>query len=324
MVEHIVESVHRLLLDNLPIRTNTTPSGWRTFNCPMCSDSRKRAGIILGGPKISFHCFNCAFTTGWSPSPHLGRKYRELADKLGADSKTIHDVQISLMQNSELLQDTDTNDYVYNFKAFETIELPENTEMVESLPDGNPLKEYARDRGILGIYPLLHINDLPNRKRIVVPFTYNSELIGWTARHIAPPDKETPKYLHNMPSGYVFNIDAFANNDREIVIVTEGVFDAIMIDGIAVQGNHVTPEQAHLIDKLGKRVIVCPDKDEAGIELVEQAVVLGWEVSFPDWHTDCKDAADAVLRYGRLATINSIIKNATSNKIKIQVKSKMF
>jgi|TARA_R110001592_G_scaffold240864_1_gene501077 hypothetical protein len=290
----------------------------------MCSDTRKRAGIITGGPKISYHCFNCSYTTGWSPTPHLGRKYRELADKLGADSKTIHDVQISLMQNSELLQDTDTNDYVYNFKAFETIELPENTEMVESLPDGNPLKEYARDRGILGIYPLLHINDLPNRKRIVVPFTYNSELIGWTARHIAPPDKETPKYLHNMPSGYVFNIDAFANNDREIVIVTEGVFDAIMIDGIAVQGNHVTPEQAHLIDKLGKRVIVCPDKDEAGIELVEQAVVLGWEVSFPDWHTDCKDAADAVLRYGRLATINSIIKNATSNKIKIQVKSKMF
>lgn len=324
MVEHIVESVHRLLLDNLPVRTNTTPSGWRTFDCPMCSDTRKRAGIITGGPKISYHCFNCSYTTGWSPTPHLGRKYRELADKLGADSKTIHDVQISLMQNSELLQDTDTNDYVYNFKAFETIELPENTEMLESLPDGNPLKEYARDRGILGMYPLLHINDLPNRKRIVVPFTYNSELIGWTARHIAPPDKETPKYLHNMPSGYVFNIDAFANNDREIVIVTEGVFDAIMIDGIAVQGNHVTPEQAHLIDKLGKRVIVCPDKDEAGIELVEQAVVLGWEVSFPDWHTDCKDAADAVLRYGRLATINSIIKNATSNKIKIQVKSKMF
>lgn len=324
MVEHIVESVHKLLLDNLPIRTNTTPSGWRTFNCPMCSDSRKRAGIILGGPKISFHCFNCAFTTGWSPSPHLGRKYRELADKLGADSKTIHDVQITLMQNSELLEDTETSEYVYNFKEFETIELPEKTEMIETLPDGNALKEYARSRGILGIYPLLHINNIANRKRIVVPFTYNGELIGWTARHINPPDKETPKYLHNMPSGYVFNIDAFANNDRDIVIVTEGVFDAIMIDGIAVQGNHVTPEQAHLIDKLGKRVIVCPDKDEAGVELIEQAVALGWEVSFPEWHIDCKDAADAVLRYGRLATINSIIQNATSNNIKIQVKAKMF
>ncbi len=324
MVEHIVESVHRLLLDNLPIRTNTTPSGWRTFDCPMCSDTRKRAGIIIGGPKISYHCFNCSFTTGWSPNPHLGRKYRDLADKMGADSKTIHDVQISLMQNSDLLQDTEANDYVYNFKAFDTIELPEGVQMIETLPDGNELKEYARNRGILGLYPLLHINDISNRKRIVVPFTYNSELVGWTARHINPPDKETPKYLHNMPSGYVFNIDAFANNDREIVIVTEGVFDAIMIDGIAVQGNNVTPEQAHLIDKLGKRVIVCPDKDKAGKDLVEQALALGWEVSFPDWHTDCKDAADAVLRYGRLATINSILKNATSNKIKIQVKTKMF
>ena len=32
MVEHIVESVHRLLLDNLTVRTNTTPRGWRTFD----------------------------------------------------------------------------------------------------------------------------------------------------------------------------------------------------------------------------------------------------------------------------------------------------
>tara|TARA_R110000803_G_scaffold209479_1_gene279194 strand:- start:22060 stop:23034 length:975 start_codon:yes stop_codon:yes gene_type:complete len=324
MVEHIVESVHKLLLDNLPIRTNITPSGWRTFNCPMCSDTRKRAGIILGGSKISFHCFNCTYTTGWSPSPHLGKKFRELADKLGADSKTIHDVQITLMQNSELLEVAEDTEYVYNFTAFETIELPEGTQMIEALPDGNALKEYARDRGILGLYPLLHINDISNRKRVVVPFTYNGELIGWTARHINPPDKETPKYLHNMPSGYVFNIDAFANNDREIVIVTEGVFDAIMIDGVAVQGNHVTPEQAHLIDKLDKRVIVCPDKDEAGVELIDQALALGWEVSFPDWHPDCNDAADAVQKYGRLATISSIVKNATANTIKIKVKSRMF
>ena len=324
MVEQIVESVHRLLLDNLPIRTNTTPSGWKTFDCPMCSDTRKRAGIILGGSKISFHCFNCAYKTGWSPSPHLGRKYRDLADRLGANSKTIHDVQITLMQNSELLEDNDVTEYVYNFKAFETIELPEGTQMIESLPDGNALKEYARDRGILGLYPLLHINDVPNRKRVVVPFTYNSELIGWTGSHINPPNKETQKYLHNMPSEYVFNIDAFANNDREIISVTEGVFDAIMIDGVVVQGNHVTPEQAHLIDKLDKRVIVCPDKDEAGVELIDQALALGWEVSFPDWHPDCNDAADAVLKYGRLATINSIVKNATANTIKIKVKSRMF
>ena len=46
-------------------------------------------------------------------------------------------------------------------------------------------------------------------------------------------------------------------------------------------GNSVTAEQAHLIDRLGKRVILCPDRDTAGKELIEQALELGWEVSFP-------------------------------------------
>jgi len=97
-----------------------------------------------------------------------------------------------------------------------------------------------------------------------------------------------------------------------------------MIDGIAIQGNSVGPEQAHLIEKLGKRIIVCPDRDKAGIDLMMQAAELGWEVSFPPWHVDCKDAADAVVRYGRLATVGSIIKHATNNKLKIEVKAKML
>ena len=97
-----------------------------------------------------------------------------------------------------------------------------------------------------------------------------------------------------------------------------------MIDGIAVQGNHVTAEQAHLINKLNKRVIVCPDRDNAGKEFIEQALTLDWEVSFPPWHTDIKDAADAVLKYGRLATVSSIIQHATGNQLKARVKAKML
>ena len=97
-----------------------------------------------------------------------------------------------------------------------------------------------------------------------------------------------------------------------------------MVDGIAIQGNSVGPEQAHLIEKLGKRIIVCPDRDEAGVDLIMQAAELGWEVSFPPWHVECKDAADAVQRYGRLATVSSIINHATDNALKIKVKAKML
>ena len=50
-----------------------------------------------------------------------------------------------------------------------------------------------------------------------------------------------------MQTGYVFNVDRFADSKREVVIVTEGVFDAILIDGVSIQGNSVGAEQAHLI-----------------------------------------------------------------------------
>lgn len=323
-VDSVVEQVHRLLYDNLPVRSTRTPSGWTTFDCPMCNDTRKRAGVIANGAKISFNCFNCGYKTGWALNPYLGKKYKDVAIKLGCTSADVHNAQMELLKLSDQLQEQSDSTYTYSLSKFDEVELPDNIQTIDSLPDGHELKEYARARGVLGVYPLLHFNDLANKKRIIVPFTYNGNVVGWTGRHIAPPDKQTPKYLHKLQPGYVFNVDAFANNLREIVIVTEGVFDAILIDGVSVLGNSVTAEQAHLIQRLGKRVILCPDRDKAGKELIAQALELDWEVSFPPWSNDIKDAADAATKYGRLLTVASIIKHATNNKIKAQVKSKML
>lgn len=324
-LDSVVESVHRLVIDHLPIRTTKTPSGWMTFDCPMCNDKRKRAGVITKSAKISYHCFNCGYVTGWSPSAHIGQKYKDLASRLGAPSEDIHSAQIELLRHKEELEGVEDENYVYNFSKFEIVELPEHTVLVEDLPNDHEVKQYVKQRGLENLYTLLYFpNDPLYAKRVVVPFTFNGDIVGWTARHINPPDKQTPKYLHKMTSGYVFNIDRFADSEREIVIVVEGVFDAIAIDGIAVLGNHVTPEQAHLIDKLGKRIILCPDRDKAGKELIEEALALGWEVSFPPWSKEIKDAADAVNKYGRLLTVASIIKHATDNKIKAQVKAKML
>jgi len=323
-IDFLVEKVHRLLLDNLPIRTSKTPSGWNTMDCPMCTDKRKRGGLITTGAKISYNCFNCGYTTGWEPNPTLGKKYKDLATILGADQQDIHKVTVELLKYAEELETESTTDYVYNLQKFNTEKIPETATAVDDLPEDHAVKEYARQRGLLGLYPLLYFDEKLYKQRLVVPFTYNNDVVGWTGRHISPPDKQTPKYLHKMQPGYVFNIDRFADSKREIVIVTEGVFDAILVDGVAIQGNSVGPEQAHLIEKLGKRIIVCPDRDQAGVDLMLQAAELGWEVSFPPWHVDCKDAADAVNMYGRLATVSSIIKHATNNKLKIEVKAKMI
>lgn len=324
MIDEIVYSVHNLVMGNMPIKTNKTPSGWITMDCPMCSDTRKRGGVITNGTKISYHCFNCNYTTGWSPSPHMGKKYKDLCEKLGATTADIHAVQLDLLKHSEILSDETETEYIYASNTFPTLSLPEDASSIDDLPENHEVKQYAKQRGLLGLYPFYHFNDVLNRRRLIVPFFYNNELVGWSGRHVNPPDKEVPKYLHHIRPGYVFNIDKFVDTPREVIIVTEGIFDAILVDGVSVLGNKVTPEQANLIEKLGKRVILCPDRDEPGKELIDKALALGWEISFPPWHQDIKDAADAANKYSRLATVQSIINYATSNKIKAQVKSKLL
>ena len=67
-----------------------------------------------------------------------------------------------------------------------------------------------------------------------------------------------------------------------------------------------------------------PDRDQPGQKLIDQAIEYGWGVSFPEWHDSVEDTADAVLKYGRLFTIQSILKTTESNKFKIDLKRKMY
>ena len=82
--------------------------------------------------------------------------------------------------------------------------------------------------------------------------------------------------------------------------------------------------QATFINNLQREVIVLPDRDAAGKKIVEQALELGWSVSFPNWAPGIKDANDAVRAYGRLYTLWSIIKNKESYGLKIQLKTRTW
>jgi len=42
-------------------------------------------------------------------------------------------------------------------------------------------------------------------------------------------------------------------------------------------------------------------------------------VSFPVWRSECKDVNAAVMKYGKLFTLKSILEGVESNSIKIQI-----
>lgn len=331
-MEEVIEHVHNLLLDHLPVRSRRSPSGWITMDCPMCNDRRHRGGITRSGGRITYNCFNCGFKTGWSPSPYLGKRYKQLAERLGATTQDIHRAQLEIMKHGDELSDADYTGAVHTLSRYNTVHLPEGATPLNELPEDHELVVYARERGVYGLHPLYSFEDcftdlkdkMKWKHRLIFPFYYDDDIVAWSGRHINPPNKKTPKYLvEHCPNNFVFNVDSYLDHPREIVVVVEGIMDAIAVDGVAVLSNKMSAEQANTIQKLGNRVIVCPDQDKAGRDLIKQAMALGWEVSFPPWE-GCKDAAKAALKYGRLATLASIIKHATNNEIKIKVKMKIM
>ena len=121
----------------------------------------------------------------------------------------------------------------------------------------------------------------------------------------------------------MFGID-LQKSQWQSVIVVEGVFDALAINGMAVLHAEINDAQARLIRSLGRDVVVVPDQDEAGMRLVDRAVELGWSVSMPEWPAKVKDVNDAVIRWGRLATLLTIMQARETSKIKIELRKKQL
>ena len=158
------------------------------------------------------------------------------------------------------------------------------------------------------------------RPGIIIPFTYNNQIVGHTTRFL---DDRTPKYIQDIQHGYVFGTD-LQKDSWQHVLVMEGVFDALSINGLAVLHAEINDAQVRLIRSLERQVTVVPDQDEAGMKLVDRAVELGWAVSMPDWPEGVKDVNDAVIRLGRLGTLLIIMQSRETSKIKIELRKKQL
>jgi DNA primase len=153
---------------------------------------------------------------------------------------------------------------------------------------------------------------------VVIPFTYDNKIVGYTCRFL---DDRQPKFISDSQPGYVFGVD-LQPADWQHVIVTEGIFDALSIGGVAVMHNTISDAQVRLIRSLDKQITVVPDQDQAGVELIDRALELGWAVSIPNWPEGCKDVNDAVIELGRLGALLTIMQSRETSRIKIELRKK--
>lgn len=312
----------------LPPRRKTTPSGWISFDAVCCThrgesrDTKKRGGILMTDDSFQYHCFNCGFKAGWSVGKLFSANTKSLFSWLGISASDISQLSLYALKAKD---DIVTPVQAPNL-TLETRRLPENARPITELcletlnldqeQRLHAVIDYILDRGqSLDWYPW-HYADQPGfQDRVIIPFYQEGRCVGYTGRKIT---EGKPKYLTDSQSGYVFNIDR-QTADRSVVIVVEGQFDAIAIDGVAIMTNEPNQAQCERIKKLNRPVIAVPDRDPAGSKLIKHAIKNSWSVSMPPWSESVKDVADSVKQSGRLYTLETILHYQESNPIKLQL-----
>ena len=338
----------------LPAKRKTSPSGWISFNGVCChhngesQDTRGRGGIVCnpdGG--VSYHCFNCNFKASYAPGRHLNYKFRKLLTWLGANENEVKRLVIDALRVKDLVA-PEQIEKIKEEVSFKIRPLPQHAKsfsewktflMLQQVTGDEPVPEhvyktvnYVAERGgdLLDRYDFYTTDETDHNyhKRVIIPCYWEGNLIGSTARTF--DDNIKPKYYSDYEPNYVFNMDR-QTSDKKFVIVTEGPFDAMAVDGVAVLSNECSEVQADIIDSLGKEVIVVPDFDIkhvkgrqvwAGERLVDQAIEYGWSVSFPIWNELVKDTSDAVKSYGRLFALKAILEGKQSSRLKIELMKK--
>ena len=347
-------AVQDYTLSILPSKKKRSQSGWLSFNAVCChhngdnTDTRGRGGVITnpdGG--VSYHCFNCGFKTGYQPGRPLSFKYRKFLSWLGADVNEIQRLVVEALRIKDLIQPEDIKAVVEEEITFTARKLPDEAlsfmalvefyELADSLDYPQGFKhavDYVYQRKIdMQRYEFYWTPEVEYKlsHRVIIPFKYKGDTVGYTARAFS--DGIKPKYHSDHPAHFVFNLDQ-QRSDSKFVIVCEGPFDAMSVDGVSTQTNDISEQQAELIESLGREVIVVPDFDKQvnkhgkivwpGENLIAKAIEYGWSVSFPTWAETCKDVNEAIIKYGKLFTFYNILKQKESNQLKIKLMAKQF
>jgi len=327
--------VSDIVMSYLPPKRKQTPSGWLAFDAPCCihngetKDLKQRGGLITEGDHVSFHCFNCGFKTSWQPGRNISYKMKKFLEWLNVPDDQITKLSLDILRENEGVI---AKEHLVNMPEFVSVPLPDDAVKIADISDLNEhnagfeqflaIVQYMADRDLnLDDTDYYWSPSLGYRDRLIIPFYYEGRIVGWTGRTVLPNKK--PKYLTEVQPGFVYGLDE-QRYSKLFTIVCEGQVDAIHIEGCALGGSEISEQQALLLNRLNKDIYVVPDRDKAGSKLVERSIDLGWGVSMPDWAPDVNDIGDAVARYGRLATLYSIVSAAETSPLKIRLKAKKW
>jgi len=273
-----------------------------------------------GGFRYTCRNGGCDFNdqpTGWEPDNGLGGRPRALFQLLGGSLK---DLPVDFLFRGQN-QSEKAEPSLEVVRHFPRMDLPPDSFPLLDPPDAilsddryHRVLEYALNRSeeVISSYEFFWSKAYP--KCLIVPYYHYGQIIGYLARAITG----SSKMFQHAPPDYLFRQDTL-DNDGRAVILAEGVLDAYALDGVGSRGTNLTQKQINLLNLSGRKIIVVPDQQKDGSNLINIAQNNQWYISTPDWDYDVKDAMQAVKRYGRLYTIEDIVNNCHKNYMKANI-----
>lgn len=335
--------IHEIVSNSLPVKRRAGSRGWITCNAVCChhrghkQDMRSRGNFLFTPDGlIVYNCYNCGFKTMFDNNS-LSKPFESLMVWMGVSQDDINKIKLEILANTVNGNLTVVAGHELRFTTeFAEVELPEYAIPFDSLMEEDELPdEFLQVASYLGsrgeaVLSGWNFHWTPStkwnlNKRVIIPFYYKDKVVGWTARYAGKPPSGISRYFNSdLPPGYLFNCDVLNTPHRKFVAVLEGPFDAIAVDGVGTLGSELSREQIVWLNSTDKEKIIVPDRQRSNQGLIDAALEHGWAVSFPEWEDGVKDAADASSRYGKLFTLDSILRGRTKNKLQIGIKRRMF
>ena len=304
----------RDLIENHIHLGRESSTGFRALRCQVCNDHSERAGFKFDGEAVIYSCFNCHTKAVYEEgNTDMSRTMRRVLEAHGITREQINEVVGSafFVKANEPKEIT-----VATMSPQVRLFTPEVALPPKSYPIGAPhnedlqlpLAEYVLKRGLDPVALNVHFSLDPKfLNRVILPCVRDGKIIYWQARTLG---NTKPRYLSpgTNKDAVLWGYDNLRANYDLPLFITEGIFDAASVDGIALLGSELNPSKLEILNRSRRRRAVVIDRDANGGRLGQLALDHGWEITFAP--EGC-DANQSVQKYGKLFTIWTLMKNMT-------------
>jgi hypothetical protein len=290
-------------------------NGFRGVRCAVCNDHTERAGFKFEGNLVAYWCFNCKasfnYEEGSTSMPPWVRKVLEAFGISGSEISELVGSAFFKKSNEPKTITMEAMKPVVNLFTPE-VPLPPRSHPIGSAEHPElqaPLIAYIRGRGLDPVSLNAHFSlDPKYLNRVILPCTRDGKIIFWQARTITD---QKPRFMApgTNKEAVLWGYDNLRGQYDQPLFITEGIFDAASIDGVALLGSQLNEAKLQILNRSRRTRAVVIDRDDNGGRLGQLALEHGWEITFPP---DGCDANKSVQRFGKLFTIWTLMKNMTS------------